>query len=197
MPPRPGLPRPIFAERYPAASRVGTAGCAKVQKMKSSPAQLAALVLALTPASFAIHARAQQAVAPDAGCVQQKGSYLCNWSSFKLAFERAHTVSVETGSLDRSTATQVRTLVGELGKSEVPAGHPADLTMLVIPVDTAGMNIGPADHELATLRIYAPNESSSRGTLLWAETYRGQGDRPWPSQVHALIEQFQGRFGKR
>ncbi len=165
--------------------------------MKSSPARLAALVLALTPATLAVSAAKQQIVAPDAGCVQQRGSYLCNWSSFKLAFERAHTVAVETGPMDRSTATQVKTLVGELGKAEVASGHSADLTMIVVRSDTAGMNIGPADHELATLRVYAPNENSSRGTLLWAETYRGQGDRPWPSQMHALIEQFQGRFGKR
>ncbi len=164
--------------------------------MKGSPAKLAAVFMACTFASAGTALPAQQTVAPDAGCVQTKGSYQCNWSSFKLAFERARTVAVQTGPMDRPTVHQVNTLIAELGKSPVAEGHLADLTMLVIPVDTAGMNIGPMDHELATLRVYAPSESSPRGTLLWAETYRGQGDRPWPAQVHALIAQFQDRFTK-
>lgn len=158
---------------------------------------LAAIVLVLPSALGACSAAAQQpALAPDAGCVQHKGAYTCNWSSFKLAFDRAHTVSVETGPMDRSTAGQLRTLVGELGKTNVPQAQPADLTMLLIPMEPNGLNYGPGDHDLATLRIYAPGEGSTHGTLLWAETYRGQGDRAWPAQVHALIRQFQERFDK-
>ncbi len=164
--------------------------------MKHSSLKLAAVFLAWTFSTAGLPLTAQGTVAPDGGCVQQKGSYQCNWSSFKLAFERAHTVAVQTGPMDRPTVTQVNTLVAELGKTHVSEGQPADLTMLVIPVDTAGMNIGPMDHELATLRVYAPSGDSPRGTLLWAETYRGQGDRPWPAQVHALITQFQDRFAK-
>lgn len=139
---------------------------------------------------------AQRPVPPDAGCVQAKGSYTCNWSSFQLALERAHTVGVETGPMDRPTTHQLGQLVDELGKTRASEGQPADLTLLLIPIEPTGVNLGPGDHDLATLRVYAPNESSSRGTLLWAETYRGQGDRPWPAQVHALIAQFEAHLAK-
>src|SRR5579875_3721925 len=57
-----------------------------------------------------------------------------------------------------------------------------------------GVDFGPRDHDLARLEVFAPSSSASQGTLLWAETYRGQGDRPWPAQVHALLTQFQQRF---
>ena len=164
--------------------------------MMTFKAQLTILALATTAAVLPA-LPAQQTVAPDAGCVQHKGSYTCNWSSFKLAFDRAHTVAVETGPMDRSSARQAGTLITELGKTHVPEGQLADLTILIQPTDASGMNIGPADHDLATLRVYAPSQGTARGVLLWAETYRGQGDRPWPAQVHALITQFEDRFPKR
>ncbi len=138
--------------------------------------------------------QAQQAVAPDAGCVLSKGEYVCNWSSFKLRLDRSRTVAIETGPLDRSTAHQIGTLVAELGKQRSPDGQGADLTMVIRPVEPSGVNLGPADHELATLRVYAPGDGAAHGTLLWAETLKGQGDRPWPAQVHALISQFQDHF---
>ena len=146
-------------------------------------------VLNLTPTAFA-----QQAVAPDAGCMLHKGTYTCNWPSFQQAFDRAHTVALQTGHIDRSTAAQLRKLITELGKTEAPEGQPADLTFTVAPVEPNGVDFGPMDHDLARLEVFAPSSSSSQGTLLWAETYRGQGDRPWPAQVHALLTQFQQRF---
>ena len=164
--------------------------------MTKASAKLATLILAGIPALTCLPGLAQSAVTPDGGCVQNKGTYQCNWSSFKLAFDRAHTVALETQPIDRSTGRQVGTLLDELGKTRLE-GQTADLTMLVIPMDPSGMNLGPADHDLATLRIYAPREGTARGILLWAETLRGQGDRPWPAQVHALLMQFQDRFSKR
>jgi len=32
--------------------------------------------------------------------------------------------------------------------------------------------------------------------LVWAEIFTGQPDRPWASDVRAVINQFQARFGK-
>lgn len=155
------------------------------------------IVLVLLPAPGTV--RAQEAAAPDSGCVLYKDVYTCNWHAFRQALAGAQTVAVETQPHDRFTAAQLRELIRSLGKTAEPAtgaaDHPADLIFLLIPMD-AGIYIGPEDHPLATLRIYAAGPDGSRGHLLWAETLRGQGDHPWPSQVHALIEQFQDRLPK-
>jgi hypothetical protein len=193
----PGLPCPRdLSPHAKGMPRIPALPCATVQSMAGTRSRFAALALALSFPILTAHAFAQQPVPPDAGCVQQKGSYLCNWSSFKLNFERAHTVAVEVSPMDRPTAHQVDAMLAQLGKTHVPEGRASDLTVLLMPVDPTGVNIGPMDHELATLRIYAPGEGSPRGTLLWAETLKGQGDRPWPAQVHALISQFEDRFPK-
>ncbi len=158
-----------------------------VRKRALAPLLFAPLILA-TPAW------AQRVLAPDAGCALQRGEYVCHWSALQLAWDRAHTVAVQAGPMDRSTLRQLRTLVGTLGKAETTAGQPADLTLMVLPVEPTGISFGPGDHDLATLRVYAPSAGSDRGVLLWVETLRGQGDRPWPAQVHVLIQQFEQRF---
>ena len=107
--------------------------------------------------------------------------------------------------MDRFTAEQLRKLVAKLGKSVAGADQAADLTFLLTPVESTGIHIGPVGEPVATLRIYAPRmapgagteSGSSLGTLVWAETWIGHSDRPWPSIVHSLIEQFEDRFGKR
>ena len=144
-------------------------------------------------------ARAQAGASPPApaGCTLAKKIYTCNWTAFEQVFTAAHTVKIETQSLDRSTAAQLRQLATRLGKTVVSNGQPADLTFLLIPIGSDGLYVGPAAEQLATLRIYAPGTASSRGALLWAETYTGEPDRPWPVIAHALIAEFQARFPKQ
>ena len=122
--------------------------------------------------------------------------YTCDWQAFVQRLDKAHTVTVETQQIDRFTAKQLRELVGELGKTVAPEDQLGDLTFLLIPMQSTGVHIGPAGEPLATLRIYASLPGAPRGTLLWAETYTGQPDRPWPATVHALIEQFHDRLQK-
>src|SRR5579875_2768534 len=138
--------------------------------------------------------QAQTADAP--GCSLEKQVYTCDWQAFVHRLHRAHTVEIETQSLDKFTARQLRQLAGELGKTVAPEDQPADLTFLLIPLQSTGLHIGPGGEPLATLRIYTPQPGNARGTLVWAETYTGQPDRPWPATVHALIEQFQDRLQK-
>lgn len=126
-------------------------------------------------------------------CTLEKQVYTCDWQAFAQRLNKAKSVSIETHQIDRFTARQMRELVGELGKSVAADGQQGDLTMLLIPMESTGIHIGPAGEPLATLRIYAPLPGAPRGTLLWAETYTGQPDRPWPMTVHALIEQFKDR----
>jgi hypothetical protein len=132
--------------------------------------------------------------ANEPGCTLVKEVYTCNWPAFVQRLDRAHTVAVETQQLDRFTAKQLRELVGELGKTVAPEDQLGDLTFLLIPMQSTGVHIGPGGEPLATLRIYASLPETPRGTLLWAETYTGQPDRPWRSTVHALIEQFHDRL---
>lgn len=130
------------------------------------------------------------------GCTLEKQVYTCNWQAFVPRLEKAKTVAIETQQMDRNTARQLRELVGALGKEVAPEDQQGDLTMLLIPMQPTGVHIGPAGEPLATLRIYAPLPGAPRGTLLWAETYTGQPDRPWPMTVHALVEQFKDRVQK-
>jgi hypothetical protein len=132
----------------------------------------------------------------DPGCTLEKQVYTCDWQAFLPQFEKARTVAIETRQIDRFTARQLREMVDELGKSVTPEGEQGDLTILLIPVDSTGVHIGPAGEPLATLRIYRSLPGAPRGRLLWAETYTGQPDRPWPMTVHALIEQFEDRAQK-
>lgn len=140
-------------------------------------------------------ARAQT---PSEPCTLEKQVYTCNWAAFVQQLDKARTVAIETqSSLDRFTARQLRELAEELGKTIAPDDQLADLTFLLIPLQSTGVHIGPGGEPLATLRIYASLPRAPRGTLLWAETYTGQPDRPWPATVHALIQQFEDRLQKQ
>lgn len=188
--------------RYPARTSYPTpcliclasTACDALQCKEMTARTRALATLTLTAGLFsAFPMPAQQPVAPDAGCMQRKGEYTCNWSSFKTALDRAHTIAVQTDHLDRSTAAQLRHLIKELGKAPATGGEPADLTFAVNPVPLNGVDYGPGDYDLARLRVTA-SSPNGKPILLWAETYRGQGDRPWPAQVQALLSQFQERF---
>ena len=128
------------------------------------------------------------------GCTLDKQVYTCDWAAFVQRLDKAHTVEIESQRIDRFTAKQLRQLAAALGKSVAADGQSGDLTFLLIPMQSTGVHIGPGGEPLATLRIYAASAETPRGTLLWAETYTGQPDRPWPATVHALIAQFQNRF---
>jgi hypothetical protein len=88
---------------------------------------------------------------------------------------------------------------GKLGKTVVPPGTAADLSFLMLPVDDQDLEPGfhvdsAGQPNLGTLRIYTVTPSGSRGHLLWAETFSGNSNMPWPFVVHGLIAQFQSRF---
>jgi hypothetical protein len=130
-----------------------------------------------------------------AGCVLDHHTYTCNFGGFHHVFHRAKTISIEATPRDNASLSQLTELVGAINRSIAPAGQ-ADLIFTVLPLDHGGVVIGPGDVDLATLRIYEQAADGSRGELLWAETYRGQADRPWPATVHALIRQFQERMSR-
>lgn len=132
-----------------------------------------------------------------AGCTLSDGVYHCDLLALQRTLRQAATVRLETQRLDRTTAAQLRDLVLKLGKQVRSADQPADLVFALTPVESPGVIYGPGDHDLATLRVYKTEPERGHGSLIWAETLRGQGDRPWPAQVHVLIEQFRARLGQR
>ena len=146
------------------------------------------LLAALLPGANA------QATDPSPGCTLSKQGYVCDKASFHRMLRHSQTIAIDASPRDRIARKQLTELIVALGKT--PAEGPADLTFALTPPDPAGVNIGPSDQDLATLRVYGPSNDGKPGNLLWAETFKGQPDLRWPTVVHALIQQFQTEFAK-
>jgi hypothetical protein len=131
-----------------------------------------------------------------AGCVLDGRNYVCSFGGFHHVFHRSKTIAIEASPRDQAALTQLNELVVALNRTVAAAGQ-GDLIFAVLPIDHGGVIIGPGDVDMATLRIYDQGPDGTRGEMLWAETYRGQADRPWPATVHALLRQFQERMAKR
>ena len=131
-----------------------------------------------------------------AGCVLNGHAYICSFGGFHHAFHRSKTIAIEASPRDQAALAQLNDLVVALNRTVAPAGQ-GDLIFAVLPVDRGGVMIGPGDMDMATLRIYEQGPDGTHGEMLWAETFRGPGDRPWPATVHALLRQFQQRMAKR
>jgi hypothetical protein len=130
----------------------------------------------------------------DAGsCTLKNYVYTCNGSEFHAALVRAKTVAIEAHNSDGMARNQLTSLVTRLGKTVAEKGSPADLIFLMIPIEPTGV-INNSDADLGTLRIYSSTPDGARGRLLWAETYSGAQDIPWPMVAHGLIAQFQAHF---
>jgi hypothetical protein len=154
---------------------------------------VAALCVALTATAQGVNGGQQ--TAPDSACVLQKDIYQCDWLAFRHTFDVAKTVSVQAEPQDEHSDRELRRLARQLGKDVVPSREqPADLTLLLVPLNKDGIYIGPGEENLGTLRIYTGRTTGNPGTLVWAETYRGTKDIPWPSVEFYLIHQFEARL---
>lgn len=128
------------------------------------------------------------------GCSVQKEITTCNWQAFRQLLDSSHFIAIEHANTDRNTGKQLADLVIHLGKTIGSPDHPGDLTFLIVPTGEHGVDIGPADQPILDLQIYSGPTSS--GQLLWVESLRGDPERPWPSSVHAVIDQFQSHLPK-
>lgn len=93
--------------------------------------------------------------------------------------------------MDRFTQRELQHLVERLGKRMAQAGETPDITFAIVPARLGAISIGPADHALASLEVYARGGHQGRGTLVWEETVSGQEDKPWPLIVRSVIDQFE------
>ena len=128
-------------------------------------------------------------------CTLRDHIYKCDGAAFQRALAGAKTIAIETHNSDAFAQSALRTFVtGKLGKTVAEPGQPADLVFLMIPTPPEGVVDGSNDALLGTLRIYTATPQGTRGQLLWAETYSGQMDMPWPAVVRRLLLQLQSHF---
>ncbi|MGA1981456.1 MAG: hypothetical protein ABSG84_03205 [Acidobacteriaceae bacterium] len=155
---------------------------------------VATLLLGLSPVPT--HGQSQTSTEDLGGCTLKDQVYHCDGAAFQKALSAAGSAAIETHNADGVARDRLTAFVStKLGKTIVAPGAPADLAFLMIPVDDQGvLNDSVGDASLGTLRIYTVRPDGSRGHLLWAETFNGQRDMPWPAVVRGLILQFQSRF---
>ena len=128
-------------------------------------------------------------------CTLQNHVYHCDSAAFAKTLASAEAASVETQNVDAYARDQLKRMIAaRYGKQVVEQGVSPDLIFLITPVGVDGINISPGKPTLGSLRVYSATPEGARGHLVWAETYNGPQDLPWPAVVRALILQFQKHF---
>jgi hypothetical protein len=178
--------------------RAAHRGRRKIRAMMIVSSRISLLVaFAVFGLSVSTAARTQSDVGggDDGACTLKNHVYTCDGAVFQKALAGATTVAIETHNADGVARSQLMKLVtNKLGKTVAPTGRAADLDFLMVPTSDSGVINGAMDPNLGTLRVYTSGPDGTRGHLLWAETFSGQQDMPWPAVVHGLILQFQSRF---
>lgn len=153
------------------------------------------LLLNLTLGASAV-APAQTSSTENVGsCTLQNYVYHCDSAAFTKALASAKSATVEAQNVDAYSRDQLKKMIaGKYGKQVVEPGGSPDLIFLIIPVGGDGIDITPGEPILGSLRVYSATAEGGRGHLLWAETYNGPRDLPWPAVVRSLILQFQKHF---
>jgi hypothetical protein len=130
-----------------------------------------------------------------ASCTLKDHVYHCNGAAFQTMLMSAKAVSIEAHNADGVARSQLTDLLTKkLNKTIATKGGRADLIFLMVPIDPSGIVNGTGDAELGTLRVYSAETDGTRGDLVWAETYSGTQDLPWPAVVRGLILRFQSHF---
>lgn len=124
----------------------------------------------------------------EAGCKTEKGTPTCNWYWFRKSLDAAHIVKAEDMDMDRSTGAQFKGPRERARKDRGEAGWDGRPDFYRDAGSLIGRGDWTGDEEILELRV--DEGDSSRGKLIWVETYRGQRDKPWPANVHEAIVQF-------
>lgn len=155
---------------------------------------LAALELGLSQTP--VHAQTGAGTDAVGACALMNHVYTCDGAAFQKALAGAKVASIETHNADGVARGQLSEFITrKLGKTVAPTGHPTDLSFLLMPTGEEGViDTSPGDVDLGTLRVYTTAADGARGHLVWAETFSGKPDLPWPVVVRGLILQLQSRF---
>jgi hypothetical protein len=155
-------------------------------------ASLAAVLSASLASSLAA---AQTETTTSHVCNLRNDAYTCDRAAFQQALDAAKTIAIETGPADAVALQAATRLVQQMGKTVVPREQHPDMTLLLIPVDSNGVQYATTEADLATLRFFVPNpQSTGRGDIVWVETLSGQPGLPWPQIVARMVAQFRGHF---
>lgn len=129
-------------------------------------------------------------------CTLKNHIYTCSSAAFQKALASATTVSLDTHNADGMARSALKDLVTKkLGKSVAAPDSPADLVFLLMPIDDSGqVENNSSVQDLGTLRIYSATAEGRPAHLLWAETYSGEHDVPWPIVARGVIAKFEKRF---
>ncbi len=172
-----------------------TARCAS-RRLFAISFSIASLTLLVSLLPLPARGQSQSSTEDLGGCTLRDHVYTCDGATFQRALSASNSVRIETHNIDGVARDQLTTFITrKLGKTVAAPGSPADLSFLMIPVDDQGvLGDGVGGAPLGTLRVYTVTPGGSRGHLLWAETFSGRRDMPWPAVVRGLILQFQSRF---
>lgn len=153
-------------------------------------------VFALGPARTPLRAQSDVGGADAGACTLKDHLYTCDKAEFQKALAAAKTVTIETHNADGVARSELTSFITKkLNKTIAPEATPADLDFLLFPVDDTGqITYDPGRVALGTLRVYTVAPDGTRGHMVWAETYNGLQDTPWPIAVRGLILVFQSQF---
>lgn len=132
-------------------------------------------------------------------CTLKDHVYTCDEASAHKALNAATRISLETHNADGIAHKELKQMVEDkLHKIVVPDGSPADLVILLEPIDQGGQVFEQtALRDLGTLRVYSTTADGRAAHLLWAETYSSDPtahDMPWALVAHGLVVKFEKRF---
>lgn len=153
---------------------------------------LARLLVALLFLAFSLSpiGTLAQTQAETRGCTVHKGEAKCDEAGFRQVLAAARTIALQTPPHDPAAEHQMQELAAALGKSVAPQGQ---LLFVLEKPSAEGIDIGPGDRTLATLRVYV-HSPGAPDKLVWVEEDSGQPDTPWPTAVNALATQFRKEF---
>ena len=138
---------------------------------------------------------AQQETSVSSGCVLNHDLYTCDRGKFLEVLGAAKTAAIETGPTDAAAQGELKKLVAQMGKTLVERDQHPDVTLLLVPIDPAGVQFNSGETRLATLRVFAAvPQKAGRGDLVWAENFTGATDLPWFAVVKRLGAQFRTHF---
>lgn len=126
------------------------------------------------------------------GCKLSGHDYTCDKDNFHQVLAAAKTVSVEAPGSDPYSLKQMEELARSLGK--VVRSNSPDLTFVLAHGESNGIDYGPDDRKLASIRVYYRGPRGNPGRLVWVENYYGQPNTPWLITVDHLSEQIRNEF---
>ena len=137
----------------------------------------------------------QSEISLSAGCMLKNDVFTCDQGKFEQVLASAKTAAIETGRTDAFAQDQLKKLIAATGKTLVGREEHPDMTFLLVPADTSGVQYTTNRMVLGSLRVFALNpQKTGRGDMVWVDNFTGEPDTRWSLVVSRLVGQFRARF---